>query len=326
MSTAEEFYAELVVNVCCVSRKQVCDCDIVIGTPPKFDDAEIPKGWDVQLEFKHVNLDGRSCVPLHIKVRKEKPVHMESAVIPLTMMCEDGPMGGVILKFFIDNVNPQPPGKFSVTQIIPSGTDDRPGNKAIHISWAEIFEDEKGFPERTERWRIYRGSSRDFPPEGDKFFLVETCIDEDPHTKLYDHFARVPENSRDIYYKIVAVDRAGNVSRPEEAKLEQIILTDVQGSAISVEGFYLAQNSPNPFNATTEISYNLPEQDHVTLSVYSVEGKFVKDLYVGTQSAGQHRVIWDGCDAEGVSLASGIYFYRLSYKGMERYKSMLLIK
>jgi M6 family metalloprotease-like protein len=325
-SFAEEFNSELAINVCCVSRKQVCNCDIMIGSPPKFDDAVIPEGWKFELEFNKVNLDGRSCVPLHIRVHNAKPVHLDSCIIPLTMMCDGVPMGGNILKYFIDNVPPPAPGKFSVIQIIPSGTDDRPGDKAIHISWADNFKDEMGFPERVERWRIYRGDSRDFPAEGDKYLLIETCIDQDPLTKLYDHFTRVPENIKATFYKIVAVDRAGNISKPQEAELQQIILSDVQNSATPVEGFILAQNTPNPFNSVTEILYNLPQQDKVTLCVFSVEGKLVKELFQGVQCAGEHRMVWNGRDADGVEVASGIYFYRLRYKGMERTKSMLLIK
>jgi len=323
---AVEFYAELVIKVCCVSMKQVCDCKIMLGSPPKYDDVLIPRMYKVELEFDHVRLEGRECVPLHIKVRGERPVHLDSVIVPLTLICDDKLAGGNILKFFIDNVSPQLPEKFSVTRIIPPGSDNLPGEKSVHIAWADNFTDEKGFPERVERWRIYRGPFEDFTIEGNRNLLAETCIDEDPRTRVYDHFADVPENLKDVYYKIVAVDRAGNLSKVQTAKLEIIDLTKVENPAVSVENFHLQQNSPNPFNATTEIRYFLPSAGEMSLSILTVEGKLVKVLFQGMQTEGEHRSSWNGQDLNGVQVASGIYFSRLSFKGMERFKSMLVIR
>jgi hypothetical protein len=78
---------------------------------------------------------------------------------------------------------------------------------------------------------------------------------------------------------------------------------------------------PNPFNPTTRISFFLPKDDFVTLSVYDVSGKLVSRLVNGVRTAGENVVEFD---ATGV--ASGVYFYRLQTAGFEQTKKMLLIK
>ena len=325
-SAAEEYSTELVIQLCCPSRKQFCQCQIMIGSPPKYDDAFIPESWEFALEYEKVELQGPECRPLHIKVRHKNPVHMDSCIIPLTMICDDIPMGGNILKFYIDNVNPRAPEKFSVTQIIPSGTNNQPGKGAIRISWNDDFFDEREFPERIERWRIFRGNREDFEPQIKENMLVETCIDEDPDTKLYDHFADVPENLKDVFYKIIAVDRAGNESKVVTAKLHQIVLTDVEEHSMYPEDFRLIQNSPNPFNATTEIRYSIPEQGLVSLTVYSINGKVIKTLVQEVQNGGTYRVLWDGTDTQDRAVAGGVYLYSLEFDGMRLNRRMLLVK
>jgi len=77
-------------------------------------------------------------------------------------------------------------------------------------------------------------------------------------------------------------------------------------------GFSLSQNTPNPFNPVTTIRFTLPEAGHVTLAVYDINGRLVRDLVGHPLAAGLHAVVWDGCDANGRDVASGVYVYRLT--------------
>lgn len=88
----------------------------------------------------------------------------------------------------------------------------------------------------------------------------------------------------------------------------------------------LGGNQPNPFNPATTISYTLLEPADVTLSIYNALGQQVRNLVQSQQSAGQYRVVWDGKDAIGKSVASGVYFYRLMSSGHSETKRMLLMK
>jgi len=73
----------------------------------------------------------------------------------------------------------------------------------------------------------------------------------------------------------------------------------------------LAQNAPNPFNASTEIHYQLSRDADVSLRIYNVAGQMVRTLVNARQPAGFHATIWDGTDDSRRAAASGIYFCRL---------------
>ena len=80
-------------------------------------------------------------------------------------------------------------------------------------------------------------------------------------------------------------------------------------------------NYPNPFNPSTTISYTVPSDGRVLITIYDVLGRKVADLYDGVVTAGSHSVIWNGSN-----FASGIYFYRITFKDQVLNKKILLIK
>ena len=87
----------------------------------------------------------------------------------------------------------------------------------------------------------------------------------------------------------------------------------------------LLQNAPNPFNSQTVLPYFLPVAGPVRVEVFALTGQRVATLRQGPQSAGHHRLYWNGLDAEGRPLASGIYLYRLATDfGVLTRKLMLL--
>jgi len=88
----------------------------------------------------------------------------------------------------------------------------------------------------------------------------------------------------------------------------------------------LYQNHPNPFNPTTTITFLLPEPTAANLSVYNIEGKLVAELADGRLSAGVKSYSWDGRDSGGNSVASGVYFYRLTAGDQMLTRKMVLLK
>ena len=90
--------------------------------------------------------------------------------------------------------------------------------------------------------------------------------------------------------------------------------------------YRLEENYPNPFNPSTTITYHLPEAATVTLSVYNAVGQRVATLVSGQRVAGTHRVRWDSRDAAGVTVPSGLYFYRIEAGGFRQTRKMLLLK
>jgi len=85
-------------------------------------------------------------------------------------------------------------------------------------------------------------------------------------------------------------------------------------------------NYPNPFNPTTTIAFHIPQASEVKLVVYNPRGLLVRTLMNKWLSTGEYQVVWDGRDADGEPVASGIYLYSLQ-AGSERLTGkMLLLK
>ncbi len=91
------------------------------------------------------------------------------------------------------------------------------------------------------------------------------------------------------------------------------VLTAVSKAKTSLpEQFILLQNYPNPFNPSTTIAYTLPRAGHVVVAIYNTTGEKVATLVNATQSAGCHRVVWNGRNSAGRVAPAGLYFYRLT--------------
>ncbi|MCD6417294.1 T9SS type A sorting domain-containing protein [bacterium] len=90
--------------------------------------------------------------------------------------------------------------------------------------------------------------------------------------------------------------------------------------------FSLKQNTPNPFNPITEISFSLPEKADVSLVIYDISGHAVRELVSGNLNSGKHTVVWNGTDDAGNPLPSGIYFYKLTAGDNIDTKKMMLVR
>ncbi len=90
--------------------------------------------------------------------------------------------------------------------------------------------------------------------------------------------------------------------------------------------FVLEDNFPNPFNPSTNIRFQLPQQATVALEVFNVLGQKIRSLVDGNLTAGTHTIPWDGRNEVGAAVSSGIYFYRLTAGEFVESKRMLLIK
>lgn len=94
----------------------------------------------------------------------------------------------------------------------------------------------------------------------------------------------------------------------------------VEGNLLPVE-FCLSQNFPNPFNASTKISYEIPKQGNVMLVVYDILGRVITVLVNKELKAGKYEAFWNASN-----YASGIYFYMIRYNDIIQSKKMVLIK
>jgi hypothetical protein len=90
--------------------------------------------------------------------------------------------------------------------------------------------------------------------------------------------------------------------------------------------YKLYQNYPNPFNPSTEIKFDLPEAVPVKLMVYNVLGQHVVTLVDEVRNAGRISIPWDGKNANGLDVATGMYIYQIKAGSFVDAKKMLLLK
>ena len=92
------------------------------------------------------------------------------------------------------------------------------------------------------------------------------------------------------------------------------------------ESFALHPNYPNPFNPSTSISFDLPEQSNVNLNIYNALGQLVRSYSYNNYPAGSYKVQWNGKDTFGQQLSAGIYLYQLRAGKFVKNRKMILLK
>ncbi|MFW5889734.1 MAG: T9SS type A sorting domain-containing protein, partial [Bacillota bacterium] len=92
------------------------------------------------------------------------------------------------------------------------------------------------------------------------------------------------------------------------------------------ESVVLGENSPNPFNPTTQIKFGLPSQQKVAIDIYSITGQKIKTLVDNTMSAGYHTINWNATNANGAKVSSGVYIFQLRCGNEVFTKKMIFAK
>ncbi|MCK5051126.1 MAG: T9SS type A sorting domain-containing protein [Candidatus Cloacimonetes bacterium] len=133
------------------------------------------------------------------------------------------------------------------------------------------------------------------------------------------------EEAGEYEYYITAMYDQENES--EASNIEIVIWdgTEIDDPLIPIANA-LYQNSPNPFNPHTRISFDLMDDAQVSLEIFNMKGQKVKQLINSQFSAGQHSAIWNGKDDNNKTVSSGIYFYKFKTGDYQATKKMLLLK
>ncbi len=188
--------------------------------------------------------------------------------------------------------------------------------------------------EVTDRWNLIGGISRSIPVAGigsippgmvvSDFYAYDTLqgyVRSDSLIPGRGYWVRVSNPGKLLL----------SVTRPPQCLISIISTTEPpppppsgqvsDGGVIPAE-FMLYQNSPNPFNPSCAITFDLPKEEEVTLSVYGLLGQMVRTLLEGAAlRAGRHSVRFDGLE-----LPSGIYFYRLKAGTFISTRKMVLVR
>ncbi len=137
--------------------------------------------------------------------------------------------------------------------------------------------------------------------------------------------------------EITVTDTSGNIVSEKynftvnAAHLENAVMTVKLDSIGSPGRSQLLQNYPNPFNPETWIPFHLAEAGVVSISIYDAAGKTIREFSLGHQLVGfyQNRgnaVYWDGRNAFGEAVASGIYFYQLTTPTFQQTRRLVILK
>ena len=108
--------------------------------------------------------------------------------------------------------------------------------------------------------------------------------------------------------------------------LSNTTIMSIKEGTIQPKSFKLAQNYPNPFNPTTNISFELLEDASVTIQIFDVSGRMIKELISGNYSVGGYTTQWDARDERGQLVSAGVYMYTIQVGNDIFAKKMVLLK
>ncbi|MDC0215353.1 T9SS type A sorting domain-containing protein [Candidatus Marinimicrobia bacterium] len=118
-----------------------------------------------------------------------------------------------------------------------------------------------------------------------------------------------------VYYRIYGENQQVISSGSHQMKIKAI-----------PDEYALHHNYPNPFNPTTTILYDVPQEGYVSLVIYDLMGREITKLMNGAMDAGYYSMQWNGKNSFGSTVSAGVYFYQIQINGFVQTKKMLLLK
>jgi hypothetical protein len=197
--------------------------------------------------------------------------------------------------------------------------DGRSEGGSVYLDWATGSEiDNLGFLverrlENLEAWQLI-GSYLDDPE------LLG--LGSSPSGREYRFIDNKAELGKTYEYRISDMDYNNVLSSHPTVKVRVTANEELQQPHTAK----LLKTYPNPFNPSIEIQYFLPEHTNHRLDIYDAGGRLVHVLVDNVEGQGENKTIWDGRDARGVKVGSGVYFLRLSTKEAADVKKAVLLK
>ncbi|HPG40791.1 MAG TPA: T9SS type A sorting domain-containing protein [bacterium] len=159
-------------------------------------------------------------------------------------------------------------------------------------------------------------------PENALYYLYRQGV-------IYHKYLKDAAKAEEIYKQVIDTDPNSAMAFSAGVrlgKLGQVYEGENKPSPTEPEVKFAIRNHPNPFNPVTNIQFDLPAADHVTLKVYDITGREVITLVDALQGAGSHTIMWNSQDKFGQRVASGMYFYRIEYRGQVLTNKMILMR
>ncbi len=178
--------------------------------------------------------------------------------------------------------------------------------------------------------KVYHMEYKGTGPIADSASYDKTLFLQDTHSPVRYYYVSIPDSDMDGDNMREVV--VGSLEQDSTNAMFVVIESDVatgvfRDPATIPTGYQLEQNYPNPFNPSTEISFTIPSMAAVTLVVYDIQGREIRRIldnkYLGPA---RYTVRWDGADARGNVVPSGVYFYAIKTGDFTQTRKMTLIK
>ena len=181
-------------------------------------------------------------------------------------------------------------------------------SEGILIEWRlgphpEILTTRLWRSENDESFIILEGASESLIPG--QLFQDFSYLDEtaEPENHYQYKLEMIHRNGRSVFSETV---NAGTPGIPEKTEL--------------------LHNFPNPFNHETRIHFTLSGSEEVSINIWNIYGRLVRNLTHRAYSAGVYQIKWDGTDEAGQPVSSGIYYYRLMTPTYQKWNKMMYIR
>ena len=300
------------------------------------DEQELPLGWVVEYTLEDgsvivlpwtvllgpmekISLHMRSIPPAGVPEGDAGVVAVleyRSELFPLS----EGLLGSTRIPLGVDRIVPPPPLDLAGKPATNARLHSAPARKHAGVATR------RAAGRRLSHYAVYRDLDPSFAPSPANLVGLAAAdgIEATPEWEWFDAtWTGGPEDPLP-YYRMVAVDRAGNESEPTIAAYP----TPVEEAALQAlgRGLLIESIAPNPFGLRTVVAYVLPRGTAARLAVYDLRGRLAATLVDRVEVAGRHIVRWDGRNDRGDRLAAGIYIVRLQAAGAESTRKLVLLR
>lgn len=129
------------------------------------------------------------------------------------------------------------------------------------------------------------------------------------------------------YWRVIAYDPTGRFTQCSNVGVFSVGTASVARlDGQQPNEYALLPNYPNPFNPETRITFQIPKNCHVRLSIYNSLGQLIKALFEGELAGGSYTKIWHAMDQQGKQVTSGVYIYKLETEEFSQVRKMLYIR
>ena len=251
------------------------------------------------------------------------------------------PVGGIISLALSREDGQKPSGEFTITATINEGS--QTWTKSQSFVWDQSAWIRSPPPDQKS---TVKSTTPTEPEYANEDVNRDGVIDNDDLTAIANNLGATPKGDIQHYdvdgdgdidtadfqqvlnsVEANAAPAARSLTEPRLPQLVEPLLVPERTPKVTA----LLPNYPNPFNPETWIPYRLANDAEVILTIYAVDGQVVRELDLGHRTAGvyQHRAkaaYWDGRDALGFPVSSGVYFYTLSADDFSATRKMLIAK